>query len=205
MYLQGDAKLWWRGKYEAIKIGEDTLQTWDELKASIHLQFFPEIVEYNARRKLRELRHTRSVLEYVHEFSTLMLNIRDMGDKDKLFAFIEGLKPHACTELQRQRVDTLPKAIQAAECLGDYHLGTQNDRTQPPIQGGFNGNHPSNGGPSKSGGDRSASKTKTSPSSSNSIVVSINNNHGRKPPSECRHCGGAHWNNDLPKHQDQCS
>ncbi|XP_070023206.1 uncharacterized protein [Nicotiana sylvestris] len=99
MYLQGDAKLWWRVKYEAIKAGKDTLQTWDELKAAIRLQFFPKNVEYNARRKLRELRHTRSVREYVREFSALMLNICDMGDKHKLFALIEGLKPHARMEL----------------------------------------------------------------------------------------------------------
>ncbi|XP_070005921.1 uncharacterized protein [Nicotiana sylvestris] len=101
MYLQGDAKLLWRVKYEAIRAGEDTLQTWAELKAAIRLQFFPENVKYNARRKLRELRQTRVVRECVREFSALMLNICDMGDKDKLFAFIEGLKPHARTELQR--------------------------------------------------------------------------------------------------------
>nr|XP_016483774.1 PREDICTED: uncharacterized protein LOC107804407 [Nicotiana tabacum] len=100
-------------------------------------------------------------------------------------------------ELKRQRIDTLPNAIQAAECLGDYNLGTQNDRPQPSIRGGFNENHPSNGGPSKSGGYRSASKTKTPLSNSNS-AASINNNQGRNPPSECRHCGGAHWNNECP-------
>jgi len=53
MYLQGDAKLWWRVKYEAIKADEDAFETWTELKAAIRLQFFPENVEYNARRKLR--------------------------------------------------------------------------------------------------------------------------------------------------------
>ncbi|XP_070040143.1 uncharacterized protein [Nicotiana tomentosiformis] len=135
MYLQGDAKLWWRGKYEVIRAGEDTLQTWAELKAAIRLQFFPENMEYNARRKLRELRHTRLVRDYVREFSTLMLNIQDMGDKDKLFAFIEGLKPYARMELQRQWVDTLPKAIQVAQCLEDYQLETQKDRPQPPVRG----------------------------------------------------------------------
>ncbi|XP_070011357.1 uncharacterized protein [Nicotiana sylvestris] len=122
MYLQGDVKLWWQVKYEAIKAGEDALETWAELKAAIRLQFFPENVEYNARRKLRELRQTKSARDYVREFSALMLNIRDMGDKEKLFTFLEGLKPYAPMELQRQRVDTLPKAIQAAECLGDYHV-----------------------------------------------------------------------------------
>ncbi|XP_070050564.1 uncharacterized protein [Nicotiana tomentosiformis] len=128
MYLQSDAKLWWRVKYEAIMVGEDTLNTWAELKVAICLQFFHENVEYNAQRKLWELCQTRLVLDHVREFSALMLNIRDMGDKDKLFAFIEGLKPHARIELQRQRVDTLPKAIHAAECLGDYHMETQKDR-----------------------------------------------------------------------------
>ncbi|XP_070015644.1 uncharacterized protein [Nicotiana sylvestris] len=128
MYLQGDAKLWWRVKYEAIKAGEDALETWAKLKAAIRLHFFPKNVEYNARRKLRELCQTKSVWEYVRKFSTLMLNIRDMRDKDKLFTFLEGLKPYARMELQRQRVDTLPKAIQAAESLGDYQVEARKDR-----------------------------------------------------------------------------
>ncbi|XP_070034298.1 uncharacterized protein [Nicotiana tomentosiformis] len=115
MYLQGDAKLWWRVKYKAIKAGEDALDTWEELKAAICLQFFHKIFEYNARRKLRELHQTKSVRDCMREFSALMLNIRDMGDKDKLFTFLERLKPYAHMDFQRQRVDTLPKAIQAAE------------------------------------------------------------------------------------------
>ncbi|XP_070009233.1 uncharacterized protein [Nicotiana sylvestris] len=153
LYLQGDAKFWWRVKYEAIKAGEYALETWAELKAALRLQFFPKNVEYNARRKLRELRQTKSVRDYVWEFSALILNIRDMGDKDKLFTFLEGLKPYARIELQRQRVDTLPKAIQAVECLGDYHVEAQKDRPQPPARMGFKGGQPSNGGPSRSGGD----------------------------------------------------
>nr|XP_009769533.1 PREDICTED: uncharacterized protein LOC104220373 [Nicotiana sylvestris] len=44
------------GLEEAIKAGEDALETWAELKAAIRLQFFPENVEYNSRRKLREIR-----------------------------------------------------------------------------------------------------------------------------------------------------
>ncbi|XP_070042136.1 uncharacterized protein [Nicotiana tomentosiformis] len=176
-------------QYE-MRAGEDTFNTWAELKVAICLQFFPENREYNARRKLRELRQTKSVRDYM----------RDMGDKDKLFAFIEGLKPYARMELQRQRVDTLPKAIQAAECLGDYHMETQKDRPQPPIRGGYNGSQPSNGGPNRNGGDRSASKSKT-PSSSSNSAASVNNNNGRKPPSECRHCGGEHWNNQCPNTQ----
>ncbi|XP_060181990.1 uncharacterized protein LOC132611597 [Lycium barbarum] len=200
MYLQGDAKLWWRVKYEAIKAGEDALETWEELKAAICLQFFPENVEYNARRKLRELRQTKSVRDYVREFSALMLNIRDMGDKDKLFTFMEGLKPYARMEIQRQRVDSLPKAIQDAECLSDYQVDARKDRPQPPARGGFKGGQSYNAGPSRSGGDRSVTKSKGSSSGSNS-AASHNNDRGRKPPSGCRHCGGPHWNNECPQAQ----
>ncbi|XP_070032939.1 uncharacterized protein [Nicotiana tomentosiformis] len=200
MYLQGDAKLWWRVKYEAIKAGEDALETWAELKAAIRLQFFPENVEYNARRKLWELRQTKSMRDYVREFSALMLNIHDMGDKDKLFTFLEGLKPYDRMELQRQRVDTLPKAIQAAECLGDYQVEARKDMPQQPVRGGFKGGQPKTGGPSRSGGDRSATKSKA-PSSSSTSAASNNNDRGRKPPSGCRHCGRSHWNNECPHAQ----
>ncbi|XP_070026079.1 uncharacterized protein [Nicotiana sylvestris] len=197
MYLQGDAKLWWQLKYEAIRAGEDALETWAELKAAIRLQFFPENVEYNARRKLRELCQTKSVWDYVRKFSAVMLNIRDMVDKDKLFTFLEGLNPYARVELQRQRVDTLPKAIQAVECLGAYQMKARKDRPQLPARAGFKGGQPSNGGPSGSGGDQSSTKSKA-PSSSNNSAASNNNDRGRKPPSGCRHCGGPHWNNECP-------
>ncbi|XP_070036452.1 uncharacterized protein [Nicotiana tomentosiformis] len=200
MYLQDNAKLWWRVKYEAIKAGEDALETWAELKVAICLQFFPENVEYNARRNLRELCQNKSVRDYVREFSTLMLNIRDIGDKDKLFTFLEGLKPYARMEFQRQRVDTLPKAIQEAECLGDYQVKARKDRSQQPVRGGFKGGQPNTGGPSRSGGDRSATKSKA-PSSGSTSAASSNNDRGRKPPSGCRHCGGPHWNNKCPHAQ----
>ncbi|KAL0415857.1 UNVERIFIED_CONTAM: hypothetical protein Slati_3417600 [Sesamum latifolium] len=59
---------------------------------AIHEQFFPENVEYNARRALQKLEHSGSVRDYVKAFSVLMLDIRDMSEKDKLFTFMEGLK-----------------------------------------------------------------------------------------------------------------
>ncbi|KAL0318927.1 UNVERIFIED_CONTAM: hypothetical protein Sangu_2048900 [Sesamum angustifolium] len=65
------------------------------LREAIQEQFFLENVEYNARRALRKLEHTGSLRDYVKIFSALMLDIRDMSEKDKLFTFMEGLKPWA--------------------------------------------------------------------------------------------------------------
>ncbi|KAL0420399.1 UNVERIFIED_CONTAM: hypothetical protein Slati_3062800 [Sesamum latifolium] len=129
MYLTGNAKLWWRTKYFEIQMNQVQLDTWA-------LQFFPENVEYNARRALRKLEHTDSLKEYVKSFSALMLDIHDMSEKDKLFTFMEGLKLWARLELQRQQVTDLGSAMTAAERLTDFTSETRKDRqaTPNPIQ-----------------------------------------------------------------------
>ncbi|KAJ7963972.1 Senescence-specific cysteine protease sag39 [Quillaja saponaria] len=56
MYLAGDAKLWWRTKYVDIQDGRCVIDTWEDLRRELKAQFFPENVEYNARRNLRDLK-----------------------------------------------------------------------------------------------------------------------------------------------------
>ncbi|KAL0434181.1 UNVERIFIED_CONTAM: hypothetical protein Slati_2752400 [Sesamum latifolium] len=99
IYLTGDAKLWWRTKYSEIQENQVRLDTWALLREAIRVQFFPENVEYNARWALRKLEYTGSMQDYLKSFSALMLDIRDMLEKDKLFTFMEGLKPWARLEL----------------------------------------------------------------------------------------------------------
>lgn len=82
MYLTGDAKLWWRTKYAERESSHCTIHFWDDLKRELKNQFLPENVEFIARRKLRQLRQTGTVRDYVKQFSALMLDIRDMSEKD---------------------------------------------------------------------------------------------------------------------------
>ncbi|KAK4385698.1 hypothetical protein Sango_2693800 [Sesamum angolense] len=89
-------------------------------------------VEYNARRALRKLEHTGSVRDYVKTFSALILDIRDMPKKDKLFTFMERLKSWARLELQRQRVIDLGSAMAAAERLTYFNPENQKDRQTTP-------------------------------------------------------------------------
>ncbi|CAL9085565.1 unnamed protein product, partial [Musa textilis] len=93
MYLNGDAKLWWRTRWEEIQQGRCRVDTWDDLKRELRTQFLPENTEFVARRKLRQLHQTTSIRDYVKQFSALMLDIQDMSEKDKLFSFLDGLKP----------------------------------------------------------------------------------------------------------------
>ncbi|RVW59557.1 Retrovirus-related Pol polyprotein from transposon 297 [Vitis vinifera] len=73
MYLTSDAKLWWRTR-----------------------------MEDDAEEELKRLRHTISVRDYVKEFNSLMLDIKNMSEKDKFFNFMSGLQWWAQTELRRQ-------------------------------------------------------------------------------------------------------
>ncbi|CAL5413401.1 unnamed protein product [Camellia sinensis] len=158
MYLSGDAKLWWQTKHDEMQRGLSTIETWEQLKHELKLQFFPKNVEYNARRALRDLKHTGTIREYVKEFSGLMLDIKDMSEKDKLFFFLEGLKPWARVELQRQRVQDLAHAQAAAECLTDYAEPKQRDSGSPRKSRG-GGKSQGHGKPKSGGANTSTSKT----------------------------------------------
>lgn len=97
IHLIDNAKLWWKSKVNDAHNGLGTINTWDNLKKELRAQLFLENVEYIPRRKLRELRHTGTIQDYMKQFSPVMLDICDMSDKYKVFIFVEGLKQSART------------------------------------------------------------------------------------------------------------
>ncbi|KAL0455587.1 UNVERIFIED_CONTAM: hypothetical protein Slati_0897900 [Sesamum latifolium] len=94
--------------------------------------------------------------DYVKAFSALMLDIRDMSEKDKLFTFMEGLKPWARVELQRQWVTNLGSAMTAAERLTNFASETRRDRqtTPSPVQNKTGGVKSFRSNSNRGGGDR---------------------------------------------------
>ncbi|KAL2224126.1 UNVERIFIED_CONTAM: Retrovirus-related Pol polyprotein from transposon, partial [Sesamum indicum] len=169
------------------------LDTWALLREAIREQFFPENVEYNARRALRKLEHTGSVRDYVKSFSALMLDIRDMSEKDKLFTFMEGLKPWARLELQRQRVTDLGSAMAAAERLTDFNPEGRRDRqtTPGPVQNKPGGAKSFKSNSNRGGGDRKAPRSE--PQETKQGAPQKN--------SGCFLCDGPHRYRDCPKKQ----
>ncbi|KAL0336612.1 UNVERIFIED_CONTAM: hypothetical protein Sradi_4873100 [Sesamum radiatum] len=101
MYLTGDAKLWWRTRLsDDASANRDKIETWDVLKKELKDQFLPCNTSWLARESLRKLKHAGTVRDYVKEFSSLMLDVRDMPEEDKLFNFLSGLQTWAQTELR---------------------------------------------------------------------------------------------------------
>lgn len=56
----------------------------------------------------------------IQEFSSLMLDISNMLEEDKLFNFMFGLQPWAQAELRRQGIKDVQVAMAAADSLVDF-------------------------------------------------------------------------------------
>uniref|UniRef100_A0A1U7VVG0 Uncharacterized protein LOC104217768 n=1 Tax=Nicotiana sylvestris TaxID=4096 RepID=A0A1U7VVG0_NICSY len=128
MYLIDTAMLWWRRKKTEMEKGTCSIQTWEQFKSELKRQLYPQNVVNEARRKLRELKQTTSIREYVKEFTKLILQIPNMSGEDVLFYFMDGLQNWAKQELQRRQVKDVDEAIAVAESLTDF-------RTEAPSQG----------------------------------------------------------------------
>ncbi|KAL0454956.1 UNVERIFIED_CONTAM: hypothetical protein Slati_0834800 [Sesamum latifolium] len=183
---------------EAKKVSTTTMYL-----IAIRVQFFPENIEYNARRALRKLEHIGSMQDYVKAFSALMLNIRDMSEKDKLFTFMEGLKPWARVELQRQQVTDLGSAMTAAERLTDFASETRRDRktTPGPVQNKAGGVKSLRSNSNRGGGDRKPHAQSGSQGSSSRNKPQENRQGAPQRSTGCFLCDGPHRYRDCPKKQ----
>ncbi|KAK3012628.1 hypothetical protein RJ639_009898 [Escallonia herrerae] len=87
LYLTDTATLWWRRKHNDIEKGLCAIDTWDVFKKEIKRQFYPENVTYEARKKLRELKHKSSITNYYRQFikdySTKGASLMDLLKKGK--------------------------------------------------------------------------------------------------------------------------
>ena len=68
------------------------INTWAEFQRELRKHFAPSNAEKEARARLRRLKQTGSVCDYINDVTTLMVEISDMSDKDSLFYFQDGLK-----------------------------------------------------------------------------------------------------------------
>jgi len=93
--------------------------SWEALRKELNDQFHPCNTAWVARDYLKKLKHTTSVREYVKQFSSLMLDIKDMSEADKLYNFMTGLQMWAQVELRRQGVRDIPTAMVVANSLVD--------------------------------------------------------------------------------------
>ena len=105
MYLMGYVKLWWRTRSsDDATAGRPKIKRWEILKKELKDQFLPTNTAWMARGSLKKLKQTGSVRDYEKEFSSLILDIKDMSEVDKLFNLMSRFQGWAQIELRRQGV-----------------------------------------------------------------------------------------------------
>ena len=121
MYLKDTAALWWHMRHGDIEKGTCAIQTFDEFVYDFKRQFYPENVIHEAKSRLRRLKQTGSICDYVKEFTSLTLEIPDLSDDDALFYFLDGLSPRAKMEIRGRGVRDLADTIAEAESITELH------------------------------------------------------------------------------------
>ncbi|XP_070003708.1 uncharacterized protein [Nicotiana sylvestris] len=138
MYLIDTAMLWWRKKKTEMEKGTCSITTWEQFKSELKRQFYPQNIVNEACRKLRELKQTTSIREYVKEFTKLILHIPNISGEDLLFYFMDGLQNWAKQELQQRQVKDVDEAIVVAESLTDFKTEAtkSRDTKSKPVRSG---------------------------------------------------------------------
>ena len=96
----------------------------------------PRVTQRRKLERLCRLKQTGGVHDYINDFTTLILEISDMSDKDSFFYFQDSLKNWAKVELDRRGVQTLDDAITIAESLAEYLVQPKDKRPSHGKGGG---------------------------------------------------------------------
>ncbi|KAM2691738.1 hypothetical protein EV2_006100 [Malus domestica] len=172
-----------------IEQGTFSLTTWDEFKKDLMLHFYPQNAKYETKEKLRWLKQTGSVKDYVNAFVSLLFEVPNMLEEDKLMYFMSGLQNWAKLELQRRHVQTLSDAIAAAESLIEFKSSHQGDSKST----GKRGNHERSGGEHKPKDKAETSKPKEKKADKH------DKSKGKSWQPTCYLCDGPHMMRDCPQ------
>ena len=81
---------------EQISNGDaEEITSWVDMKKALQGHFSPEYDTLDARTRIKYMKETRSLHSYQWEFSSAILELPDMEEKENVFNFIIGLKPWA--------------------------------------------------------------------------------------------------------------
>ena len=114
-YLADSALTWHRMHQIGVARGIIvTYANWTEFKTALISRFTAISAERTARQKLTSLRQGKSVREYAQDFNLCMIELPEMNEKDRLYRFLEGLKPEVRIHVELKKPDTLAEAIELA-------------------------------------------------------------------------------------------
>lgn len=74
-----------------ISAGQVSITTWDVFSKELREQFLPYNIAWLVMESLQKPKQLGSVWDYMKQFSSLMLDIKNMYEDSKLFNFMHGM------------------------------------------------------------------------------------------------------------------
>jgi hypothetical protein len=110
-YLKDSALKWHRQHALDVQAGRKTdYAGWIDFKTAFIKRFTPVDPAVTARERLDRCRQTKSAYLYTSDFDSLVLELPNMDEADKLHKYISGLKPSLKMHVTLQRPKTLAEA-----------------------------------------------------------------------------------------------
>ena len=131
-FLKDSALNWWLRCQQEVAAGKrQAFANWADFKKEFIDMFTPVKPDYDARNKLDRLVQTRSVSEYASHYNTLMLELPNMDEADRVHFFIRGLKPEIRMHVTLRKPVTLHEAVELA-IQADGLLWSMHKGRKPP-------------------------------------------------------------------------
>lgn len=128
-FLKDSALNWWLRCQQEVAAGKrQPFATWGAFKQEFIDTFTPVKPDYDARNKLDRLSQTRSVFDYASRYNTLMLELPNMDEADRVHFFIRGLKPEIRMHVTLRKPATLHEAVELAIQADGLLWGMQKGR-----------------------------------------------------------------------------
>jgi hypothetical protein len=131
-FLKDSALNWWLRYQQEVADGKrQPFANWGAFKQEFINTFTPVKPDYDARNKLDRLLQTRSVFDYASRYNTLMLELPNMDEGDRVHFFIRGLKPEIRMHVTLHKPATLHEAVELAIQADGLLWGMQKGRKPP--------------------------------------------------------------------------
>ncbi|KAF3782308.1 LINE-1 retrotransposable element ORF2 protein [Nymphaea thermarum] len=168
------------------------LQTeFKELQRKLRTYFMPPNATCHAYRMVGELKHTRSLRDYVRAYQRLMLDVPDMQEQDKLNWFILGLQSLAQSEEERSNPETLEDAYVVAERLTDTQHKSYTNAFKPSKK------------PDHGGNKDDRRERRDEPSTQRQVTFFRKNDNSQNRVVKCWFCDGSHLARQCPKRLEE--
>jgi hypothetical protein len=114
-YLKDSALCWYRAHLQEVQLQHKAeFANWAEFKQAFIARFTPIDPEVDARERLARITQSKSMFAYAADFNAVMLELPHMDENDRIWRFVNGLRPQVRMQVKLHNPRTLHEAVEIA-------------------------------------------------------------------------------------------